>query len=83
MALGGVSPAGTYSFNDSLSQLVLDYVIILLEDSWILSELAKQALESVYAQLVVVWQRIMELSQGSETLLYLPFSNLTTPVKSS
>ena len=49
-----------YGFNDSLSQLVSDYVIILLEDSWILFEPAKQALESVHAQLVVVWQRVME-----------------------
>ena len=49
------------SFNDSLSQLMLDYVIILLEDGWIVFESAKQALESVYAQLIVVWQWMVEL----------------------
>jgi len=49
------------SFNDSLPQLILDRVIILIQDSWLLLESAKQALKSVHTQLIIVGQRAMKL----------------------
>ena len=61
VALEGALSVGMASINIP-SQLVSDYGIILLEDSWILFEPAKQSLEPVYTQLVVVWQWIMKLS---------------------
>ena len=48
-------------FNDFPIQQILDYVFVLLKNSWILFESAKQTLESVYAQPIVVWQWITEL----------------------
>ena len=60
--------ASWYSFNDSLSQLVLNYVI-LLKDGWILFQPTEQTLESVDAQLVIVWQRVMEHSPGKGNLV--------------